>query len=821
MTRAIALILALGLAAPAVAGDDPPAEPGKVEATPADATQVDIKRETAPINPAPVPEPPSETDVALVPPGTRFAVRNVVMGVGGRSEETTSAKFMEYRSFPNGAVLPFLRFFGEDKVRYDMSARNALQDDAWYGVRLGYDWFGLEGQFVKMPHVFGNQAVSVLQDMGNGEFRVPDALQQQYQTAIQDAYTRNRNSVNFAFLSGLANGLVAGTERSRIGLQRDRGNLEMSFTRDKPVDVRMTYMFEKRTGGRGSGTAFGFGNVVETAEPIDYRTHDVALNAEWVQKWGLLRGGLRLNRFDNRIPVQTFDNPFRFTDSNDASAYQAPGAQSIAGAAVGRLALPPSSDSITGTLGFAVKFAGNSRLTADAAYGQWTQDEPFIAFTSNTSITSPFRATDVSHLPAPSLDGRIDTMSLSALLSSRPVKGVNLTARYRRYDVDNKTPRIAFPEGYVRFDAVWEDIPRISVPYGYTNDNGQLTAAYDFDLGEARVGLEAGLKMDRMERTFREAAHTFQNTVFGSLNLRTSDWMVLRGTVEVGQRDYEELEIELSEEASFLEVGVPANLLAVPGHSLDPAMQKVFASLGCANGLACNVRYDQAQKDLWRATGMLQLTPGGSTSLSLSYTFGKDDFTESRYGLVESKNWAFNAEAGYTPSERLSAFAFYGREDIRSFQRGRQSGGTVSFNPLDDWTADMKDIVDTFGGGLTLGVVKDKADLSLFGSYQKIDGNNAIAAPVGGAPEVAKRPLGGVLGIAEYDDTKLLSMSGELAYKVSTAWTVTLGGVFEDYTMKDALSTGLAYYMPASFFLAGNDGDYRAGAMYLRLAYLW
>jgi MtrB/PioB family decaheme-associated outer membrane protein len=815
MTRAIALIFVLGLAAPLAASDEPPAEPVK-----AGVEQPAATADTA-VSPAPVQQPAPETDVMLVPPGTRFAVRNVVIGVGGRNEETTSSKFMEYRSFPNGAVLPYLRFFGEGDLSYDISARNALQDDSWYGVRLGKDWFGLEGQFVKMPHVFGNQAVSVLQDMGNGEFRVPDALQQQYQTLIQDAYARNRNSVNFAFLNNLATGLVDGTARTRVGLQRDRGNLELSFTRNQPVDVRLVYMFEKRTGGRGSGTAFGFGNVVETAEPIDYRTHDVALTAEWAQKWGLVRGGLRLNRFDNRIPVQTFDNPFRFTDSNDASAYQAPGAQSIAGAAIGRLALPPSSDTITGTLGFSVKFAGNSRLSADAAYGQWSQDEPFIAFSSNTSITSPFRATDLSNLPARSLDGRIDTFSLSAMASSRPAKGVNLSARYRRYDVDNKTPRLEFHEGYVRYDAVWEEIPRISVPYGYTNDNAQLTAGYDFDLGEARVGLEAGLKMDRMARTFRESAHTKQNTVFGSLNLRTADWMVLRGTVEVGQRDYEELEIALSEEASFLEVGVPANLLAVPGHSDDPAMQRVFASLGCASGVACNVRYDQAQKDLWRATGLLQLTPGGSTSLSLSYTFGKDDYTESRYGLVESKNWGFNAEAGYTPNDRFSAFAFYGREDIRSFQRGRQSAATVSFNPLDDWTSDMKDIVDTFGGGLTLGVVKEKADLSLSGSYQKIDGDNALAAPVGGAPEVAKRALGGVLGIAEYDDTKLLSLTGELAYKASKAWTVTLGGVFEDYTMKDAMSTGLKYYMPASFFLAGNDGDYRAGALYLRLSYLW
>jgi MtrB/PioB family decaheme-associated outer membrane protein len=814
MTRTITFILALGLSAPLMA-QEPTTAPDQ-----GDAKQVAAQTPAQPAAASQTPAP--ATDAVVMPPSTRFATRNVVIGVGGRDEQTNSSKFMEYRSYPNGAVLPYLRFFGEDKVLYDISARNALQDDAWYGLRLEKGWFGLRGQFTKVPHIFGNGAVSVLQDMGNGEFRIPDALQQQNQATIDAAFAKSKPSVNFAFLNNLATGMVNGTERMRVGLQRDRGSLDLDLTRDQPVDVKLAYTYEDRSGSRGSGTAFGFGNVVETPEPIDYRTHDIALSAEWSQKWGLLRGGLRFNMFDNKIPVQTFDNPFRATDSTDASAYQAPGSASVAGASFARIALPPSNDSITGALGFTVKFAGNSRLSADASYGQWTQDESFIPFTTNTAITAPFRATDRSFLPAQSLDGRIDTATLAAMFTTRPVKGLNLTARYRRYDLDNKTPRLDFAEGYVRFDGVWEDIPRVNVPYGYTNDNAQVTASYDFPIGDqASLGVEGGYKYDRMDRTFRETAHTSQNSVFGSLHVRTSDWLILRGTVEYGTRDYHDLEIELSEEASFLEAGVPANLLAVPAHSSDINVQKSFASLGCKDGVPCNLRYDQAAKTLWRANGLLQVMPGGNTSVSLSYTYGQDDYDETRYGLVNSKNWAFNAEADYTPSERFNIFALYGREDIRSFLRGRQSGSLVSFDPRDDWTSDSKDIVDTLGGGLTVGIVKDKADLSVFGTYQKVNGNNDLAAVSGGLAELAKRPLGGVLGIANYDDTKLISISSEVGYKLDKAWKLSLGGIYEDYTLDDAFSTGLSYYMPASFFLNGNDGNYRAGSLYLRVSYLW
>jgi MtrB/PioB family decaheme-associated outer membrane protein len=795
-------MVALGLAAPAIAQEGtPPAEPApQVASAAAEAEEQ---------------QPAPATDVVVMPAVQKFALGNVVLGVGGRDENSESSKFLEYRSYPNGAVLPYLRFFGQDKVFYDVTAFNALQRDARYGVRLEKDWFGLEGQFVRVPHNFGNDAVSVLQDLGDGVFRVPDALQQQFQTAIEAQRARSAASVNFAFLNGLAGNLISGTERMSIGLQRDRGNLALSLTRNQPVDVKLTYFYEDRSGTRGSGTAFGFGNVVETPEPIDYRTHDVGLSAEWAQSWGLVRGGLRFNKFDNKIPVQVFDNPFRFTDSTHPSAYQAPGSQTIDGPSFGRLALPPDSDSVTGTIGFALKFGGSSRLTADAGYGQWKQDEQFIPFTSNSVIHTP-------PLPAQSLDGRIDTTSLSAMFSTRPMDGLNLTARYRRYDLDNKTPRIRFEEGYTRFDAVWEEIPRITVPYGYTNDNAQLTAAYNFDLSDAAaLGLEAGYRYDRMARTFRETAHTAQNTVFGSVNLRNSDWMVLRGTLEVGTRNYEELEILHSEEASFLEEGDPANLLAIPSHSSNATIQRTFASFGCEGGVPCNVRYDQATKDVWKASAMLQLIPGGNTSVALTYFYGKDDYSETRYGLVDSKSWAFNVEADYTPTERFNVFAFYGREDIRSFLRGRQSGATVSSNPLDDWTSDSKETVDSFGGGLNVSLVKDKADLALFGSFQKVEGDNALAAPVGGAPELAKRAAGGVLGIEDYDDTKLTSISGEIGYKLDNAWKLSLGGIFEDYDIDDAFSSGLQYYMPASFFLNGNDGDYRAGSLYLRVSYLW
>jgi MtrB/PioB family decaheme-associated outer membrane protein len=776
MRSASWVFLALSLALPAGAQEPapspspiplPPAPPPP--ATPGTPTEAAARSETA--------------GAPALPPG--FHVRRIDFGLSSVETDTNSSKFREYRSVPTGVVLPFLRFAGDAKFPYDVAAWNVLQEDARYRVEAAPGSFLVLAEFVKVPHRFGNDARSLLEDTGRGTLSFSDTFQQTFQTAIEQQFARNRTGVNFAFLNALVGPSLAAQDPFDIKLMRERGHLELGWGGDRPVDLRLSYSHEKRRGTRGSGTSFGFNNVVETPEPIDYRTEDLGLSAEWTQSWGLVRGLVNLNRFTNSLPVQTFDNPFRAVSTTDPSAYQSPSSSSVNGASFARLALPPDNSSVTGSLGAVWRLGKRSRLSADAALGQWAQDEPFIPFTTNSAVTTPFDATDPSTVPTASLDGKIRIVSLNAAFSTRPLDNLTLSARARRYDLDNRTPRIEFRDGYVRYDGVFEDIPRISVPYGYTSDRVHATAAYDF----GKATLEGGYRFEAMDRTFRETEETRQHTVSGSLQVRPLDWAVLRGTVERASRDFDVYHAEEAEHASFLDPGPAVNL---------PLLR----------------RYDQAAKDTTRVVSQLQLTPWGSGTLALSYMRAKDDYEDLSHGLLEADNEALSAEADYTPSERLSVFAFYTREDIRSLQRGRQSGATPSTSPLDDWTADVRDKVDTFGGGGTVAVVKERLDLALSGTYQRVDGNNDLESPPGGTPDVA-------FDIGLYDDTKLVSLNAELTYKLRGGWRLALGGWFEDYEIEDAASSGLRNYTPGSFFLAGNDGNYRAHVIYTRASYSW
>jgi hypothetical protein len=339
------------------------------------------------------------------------------------------------------------------------------------------------------------------------------------------------------------------------------------------------------------------------------------------------------------------------------------------------------------------------------------------------------------------------------------------------------------------------------------------SAAYDF----GKVNVEGGYKLDMWDRTFRETERTTQNVGYARVDVRAFDWLVFHGTAEKGSRGFSGLEIERSEDASALSPGAPANLLAVPATTLQSNGTPL-----CPAGTVCNLRYDQADKDLARYGAFVELSPGsGKTSFTFSYIRGKDDYKNSLFGLTKADNEAFSAEVDFTPSDRVNLYGFYSREKLSNFQVGRQSAATVSNNALDNWTSDVSDKVDSFGGGATFGIVKDKADLKLFGNYQRVNGNNDIASSPNGAPGVARRAIGGVASIPLFDDTKLYTLSAELGYKATPQLTLGVGGWYQYYKLEDSNTVGLVNYVPASFFLAADDSDFKGHVFYVRASYAW
>ena len=148
--------------------------------------------------------------------------------------------------------------------------------------------------------------------------------------------------------------------------------------------------------------------------------------------------------------------------------------------------------------------------------GRLSQKAPFFPYGTNSAIVTPVLVAQTSSLPAQSLNGKIETTSVVLAATSRPVEPLHLALRYRRYDVDNQTPRITFP-GFVSWERTWSAGGRINVPCGYTNS--RLDASVDYDLAPL-VTLEAAYRRNTIDRTFRETEQTAENAVSGALDRR-------------------------------------------------------------------------------------------------------------------------------------------------------------------------------------------------------------------------------------------------------------------------------------------------------------
>jgi hypothetical protein len=792
--------------------------------------------------PTPSPAAPAAARADLVPD-----FKDVSVTIGGiqRDVDTGSSKFFEYRDIPNGGVLPLLRFQGKNgELRWDFRATDVTQKDQTYYLDVEKGTVALHADYTGIPHSFGNGGRSLLGPVGENEWRLSDTVQQSHQNAVvgvppsnaggqidyncQPRFGFTPQPTCFSLLALVSPGLAAAPASIDLKLQRGRGNLQLDLTPGEGnIDVGLSYFHERRTGYRAAnGTAFGFGNVVETPEPVRYITQDFGVNGSLRGDWGSAQAAIHFNDFANKYNDVAFDNPFRVTDSWDSNAYQAPSTSTRNGPVFGRMALYPDNQTVTESVGATLKFGPRTRLTADLTLGQWKQDEdPFIAWTTNTAL--PITVNGVSTgqlaytapLPANQLGGKADTTALNGFFTTH-AGPIGIHARYRRYDFDNKTPRIRM-DGYVRFDAVWEEIPRITVPYGYTSDYLDAYATW----GGGVLGLEAGWKYNKMARTFRETEDTTENVFRVAADVR-SGWIVFRGIGEFGSRDFDHYDAAFSEDASFQNPGVPAN-------------QTVLR------------RPDQAKRDLVRIGGQLELSPGdGKFNAHVAYFHtqfkydqaavecedvaafpGQEVFCpggeQEPLGLVHDKYDSFTLEANYAASEKFNVYAFYTWEDGDILQNGRQSGSTVNFATSDVYSANITNKGNSFGAGADFTIVPDKWLAHLWARYQKIDGNNDVTLLPGFSTSIyGSNPAlnsclnpGGACSIPEFDDTKLTYVFGSLSYRFAKQWLASLGVGFEEYSIRDSQTGNTLNYMPASFFLQPNNRDYQSWTGYLNVTF--
>jgi hypothetical protein len=316
-------------------------------------------------------------------------------------QDTESSKFQEYRDLSEGFRLRLMSLTGltdDGKRQLDFQILNGGRDDAFYG--LSYDvagsW-GLELSYDNIPHRFGNNGKTLWTRTAPGVYEIDDPIQQSLQKAIADRTLVG--NVDFAFLNSLIQPFLKTANEIDVGLQRRRSRVALDLGRAGAASWSLEYKQEDRSGTRNLGTSFGFNNVTELPEPIEYKTTDATLAANWKWSKGVFAAGYRYSKFENDVATLYFDNPWRATDSTDPGAYSSPNwtfrpppllsSGSIGGSSRGFFDLAPDNDAGILFANGRFDLGSSSWLQMALNWTRLDQDDALLPFTLNTAIAAP------------------------------------------------------------------------------------------------------------------------------------------------------------------------------------------------------------------------------------------------------------------------------------------------------------------------------------------------------------------------------------------------------------------------------------------------
>ena len=352
---------------------------------------------------------------------------------------------------------------------------------------------------------------------------------------------------------------------------------------------------------------------------------------------------------------------------------------------------------------------------------------------------------------------------------------------YRYYDYDNQSSRVELP-GYVRFHAVWEEVPRVTVPYAFSRDD--FGVELDWDVGQ-RSGFTFSYHLKNWEREYREVSDSDEDVFGVTFDTRPSDTVSLRASWETGDRSIDDYRVEAQLDSFLDEDSVNQN----------PDLRK----------------YDQAVRDFDDFDVQLSLYPSAAWSFVVGAAARDESYDESLLGLLQDETMRYNAEVSYAPGGAFTFFVFGDIAERESVMRSRVSGSTPSTNPLDDWQVTFDEDNETFGVGLTADT-GDRLHWDLSGNWSESDGLADFLTPTGGRD---------VEDIENYEDIELIALTLKVGFDLTEHSEIGLTYLYEDYTIDSFNLVGLQPYLPATVLLAANNGDYQADVIGLHLKLGW
>jgi len=652
-----------------------------------------------------------------------------------------AARYERYRDDRDGAYTSFRLNRESPSYLFDASAHHIGYRDQRYGAAFMGRRLNATFNWISVPLNYSYIARTAFVSDGNGGLMLDDAAQRAVQgpsNAPNDgsavgvpcapgappaACGNPAQATQAKAIRSIYNNLATTFD---LRQRRHTGAVDLNFAATRALDLDARFQSSLRKGAQPWGASFAFNNAVELTQPLDQRTNNLSVGTTWAKPKGMLRVGWDGSWFTNHFHSLTWDNPIRLTDFNNGllppnGPYDANGYSNGNGSAQGRSALPPSNmmHVVSGTGLY--KLPGRTTINGTAQFTRQTQDEELIPWTINPVINSPIVLSAFPHLaqlPRPTAEAEARGINTLVSLTSRPIRPATFTVRYRFNDRDVRTPIFDATE-YVRFDAVPEEIEE---GFSHQFDTSRHIFDANVALTPARWGtLRVGYGHEAVARTGRGFSDVGENILRASFDTFSSQYVTIRTGFDISRR----------RGSGFVE--------AETGNDED---EPLVGSGGTQPTLRY---YDEADRDRWRGTLLVTVSPRDAVDLFAQFATGKDKYLAddsvpvSRpgelFGLLESKLTSWNVGLNFHPSDVVSLGVNYGRDAYGSFQRSRNANPPPDPSWTDasrDWTLDNDDAINN--AGVYLELLRPFKNTDIRVGYDYADSDNSF---VHGGPRIA------------------------------------------------------------------------------------
>jgi len=611
--------------------------------------------------------------------------------------------------------------------------------------------------------------------------------------------------------AGKATGIVLNTSQLAAGStfralevgtdvksRRDNLNVNLTYQANRDVDVNFAVNSYARTGTQPWGAAFAFNDAVELPLPIDNRTTDVTAGVEWANQMGMLRLAYNGSYFANNIETLQWSNPLRATDSWNASSYSN---GTLGGSSLGQMALFPSNHANTVSAAGLYKLPAHSSFNASLAVSSLSQNEALLPFTINsvlqpgTTIRMSDGSTWVGQAPErATAEGDVRVVNTNVNFTSRPNRHFGLTAKYRYYNWDNRTP-IFHNVDNVRFDGAPEHVPGSESEYASLKRQ-----SFDVDASFTPTTYGAfriGYGREAADQTYREIPSYGENTFRASFDTIGNRYVMLRAMYTNSRRSG------------------PVDVEVITDAGAQPDSRQ----------------FDVANRNSYRGALILEVAPLPVVGFSVSAFKGRDEYPDQQFGLLNNDNNGVTLGVDLTPTDTVTLSFNYGRENYAALQQSRNANPAPDpswTDPNRNWNLNNTEKVNDYGVNLGLVRIVPKAEIRL--GFDRSDSDQGFLY---GGPRVAMMAatIDKATGLPTFmplpDVTNIWKRAtADFKYFLSPRVAIGATYMYDNYAVSDFASTynpdGTPRYDPLGGLILGYGfRPYTANTGWFRVIYLF